>query len=58
MRREEEEEEGGKVWKLCVYGWLWFWVWISMETRDLYGDVWIFGLLYGLVWIKMVWYGY
>ena len=29
-----------------------------METRDLYGDVWISMILYGFVWMVMGLYGY
>ena len=29
-----------------------------METRDLYGDVWISMILYKFVWIAMGLYGY
>ena len=44
-RREEEEEEEKKGME-------------SMETRDLYGDVWISMILYGFVWMVMGLYGY
>ena len=33
-------------------------VWKSMETRDLYGDVWISMILYGFVWMVMGLYRY
>ena len=29
-----------------------------METRDLYGDVWISMILYGFIWMVMGLYGY
>ena len=29
-----------------------------METRDLYGDIWISMILYGFVWMVMGLYGY
>ena len=29
------------------------WYGTSMETRDLYGDVWISMILYGFVWMAM-----
>ena len=31
---------------------------LSMETRDLYGDIWISMILYGFLWMAMGLYGY
>ena len=42
--REEEQERYGDY--------------LGMETRDLYGDVWISMILYGFVWMVMGLYGY